>query len=123
MEVSREDVPTMNTYRIPLRIVFYKEEGDWIAHCLEFDVIGDGKTKSAAIESLRTAMSMQIADSVRHNNPENLITPADTKYWQMYAAGTDVADVGLDIAFPKSAEFIIERTEAREYSDPDLVSA
>ena len=27
--------------RVPLRVVFYKEDGDWIAHCLEFDLLGD----------------------------------------------------------------------------------
>ena len=31
--------------RVPLRVVFYREDEVWIAHCLEFDLAGDGMTR------------------------------------------------------------------------------
>ena len=35
--------------RMPLRVVFYREEEVWIAHCLEFDLAGDGATREEAL--------------------------------------------------------------------------
>lgn len=34
--------------RVPLRCVFYREQSQWIAHCLEFDLAGHGTTKEKA---------------------------------------------------------------------------
>ena len=39
--------------RVPVRVVFYREDGEWVAHCLEFDLIGDGTTKQEALAASR----------------------------------------------------------------------
>jgi hypothetical protein len=104
----------MRTLRIPLRVVFYKEDGDWIAHCLEFDLCGDGPTQAVALDTLATAIGIQIRQSAKHNNPHNLFSPADGEMFEKFAAGTHVAIGELNL----SAEgVVIESTEAREYSE------
>ena len=65
--------------RIPLRIVFYKEGRDWIAHCLEFDLVGDGPTKAKALEVLNEAIRVQVVYSFEHQNIDNLFSPAEGK--------------------------------------------
>jgi len=40
------------TLRVPLRVLFYKDDGDWIAHCLEFDLLGDGAASGEALGRL-----------------------------------------------------------------------
>lgn len=113
---QRSFVP--QTLRLPLRIVFYLEDGDWIAHCLEFDLIGDGPTQQDAMKELAEAIFLQIEASVEHDNPANLFSPADGKFFEMFAAGNDITRAELELrAFqpPRFDKFQIERCEFREY--------
>jgi predicted RNase H-like HicB family nuclease len=102
-----------------LRIVFYKDEDDWIAHCLEFDLIGDGVTREKAMENLAEAILLQIQASVEHNNVANLFSPADGKYFRMFAAGKDVARAEVELkplCPPRHIDNVeIEACEYREY--------
>src|SRR5688572_18379668 len=104
----------MQNLRIPLRIVFYKEGADWVAHCLEFDLMGDGATRKEALDQLGEAIGLQVKASLQHNNPKNLFSPADGKYFQMFAAGKDVV-VGELSVVTKATCVEIEKAETREY--------
>jgi hypothetical protein len=108
--------------RIPLRVVFYKEAGDWIAHCLEFDLIGDGPTKAKALETLNEAIRVQVAYSFEHQNIDNLFSPAEGKYFRMFAAGKDVAGKNIAIGELK-LPLVVDRTEAREYVEEECKDA
>lgn len=109
------------TFRVPLRVIFYKESGSWIAHCLEFDLIGDGESKGNALERLGEAIALQVEASVDHGNYANLFTPADGNFFEMYAAGRDVISGTLEITAiverMKSTSNVIEGVETREYED------
>jgi predicted RNase H-like HicB family nuclease len=114
-------VAKKTVFRIPLRIVFYRERKVWIAHCLEFDLLGDGDTKEKALERLVEATSLQVEATLENNNPANLFSPADGKYFEMFAAGSNVAAGVLEFAMrelqSKSQSFMIEAIEAREFDD------
>jgi hypothetical protein len=117
------------TFRVPLRIVFYVEDGQWVARCLEFNLIGAGKTREKAAELLAEAVATQIHACLKHRTT-NLFTPAAGKYFQMFAAGKDVSKAELIIkrvAKKLEAEdldgYSFDEMEAREYSDADLVCA
>ncbi len=114
----------MKTLRIPLRVVFYTEDGDWIAHCLEFDLLGNAATKQGAVESLAEAIRLQVDESIRHNNPHNLFSPADGEYFEMFAAGTEIS--AGELQFEASAlsrdPVMIERAESREYAVEQLIA-
>ena len=102
----------MKTIRISLRVVFYYEQDRWIAHCLEFDLMGDGDTQLKALECLSEAISLQIDASLVHNNPENLFTPAEGKFLRMFAQGKNVAVGELEI---KLDGIEIDSVDMREY--------
>lgn len=82
---------SMTNLRIPLKVVFYRDDNEWVAHCLEFDLMGDGTTKKNALDALTNAITMQVQASVEQKNLKNLFTPADGKFFAMFAAGQDVA--------------------------------
>jgi predicted RNase H-like HicB family nuclease len=103
--------------RIPLRAVFYREDGFWIAHCLEFDLVGHGETREEALDLLSQAIHTQIAASVKHKNPANLFSPADGRYFRMFAAGKDVAIGGIEIGSVDNVT--VEGLSTREYEDSD----
>jgi predicted RNase H-like HicB family nuclease len=114
--------------RVSLRVVFYVEGESWVAHCLEFDLVGDGSTKEEALEALSVAIAIQVNASLEFNNPANLFTPADGEFFQKYAEGVDVADGELTVRMNRlrSSTPIIEAVEAREYTyrgGRDLVMA
>src|SRR5437879_1923206 len=102
--------------RVPLRVVFYREGEAWIAHCLEFDLAGDGITREDALDSLCDAVALQVQASLECNNPANLFTPADGELFRKYAAGADVADGILTVSIDRLrlSSPIIEDVEARE---------
>jgi|SRR5665213_1615392 len=108
----------MKAFRIPLRIVFYRERGEWIAHCLEFDLMGDGSTKEAALQMLIEAMQLQLESSIEHDNPANLFKPADGRILAMFAAGKDVAIGEIHL---KLDSVTIDESQAREYTETDLI--
>jgi len=87
----------MKMMRVPLRVVFYYEQDQWVAHCLEFDLLGSGDTKQEALDSLTQAICLQIEFSAEHNNLANLFTPADGLVFQRFAAGRDIAKGELEI--------------------------
>ncbi len=114
----------MKTLRIPLRVVFYAEEGEWVAHCLEFDLLGSGTTKQEAVESLSEAIRLQVDESLRSDNPRNLFSPAGGEYFEMYAAGREIAagEVLIEPASFSKAPVTIERADIREYAPDDTLA-
>jgi hypothetical protein len=105
--------------RVPLRVVFYREGERWIAHCLEFDLVGDGDTKEEALRLLAEAIAVQVDASLEGDNLANLFTPADGEFFQKYAQGKDVLD-GTLTGFTerlKAASSIVEDVKAREYDE------
>ncbi|MBI3836333.1 MAG: hypothetical protein HY288_00175 [Planctomycetia bacterium] len=105
----------MKTFRIPLRVIFYREDGSWVAHCLEFDLCGDGASKEEARRSMFDSVKTQARESFHHNNPRNLFTPASSEVQEKFFAGkhtTIQGEMKLTIE-----PLIIEEAEYREYSD------
>jgi predicted RNase H-like HicB family nuclease len=105
-------------FRIPLRVVFYQEDGVWIAHCLEFDLAGDGETKQAALNSLETAIQIQLDESIAHDNPSNLFNPADSELFAKFAAGQDVVSGTMFLRLERSRVDHVEigDVQMREYA-------
>jgi predicted RNase H-like HicB family nuclease len=111
--------------RIGIRVVFYKESGFWVAHCLEMDVMGHGKEREKALENLSAAVLLQIENSVSANNHANIFMPADARFFEMYAAGKDTLDgecVLKNIESTKD-DITLQGVEMREYHNPALAMA
>ena len=103
----------MNGLRIPLRVVFYEEDGEWVAHCLEFDLVGVGENKEEAIKLLSEAIFVQLQATVKSKNLKNLFRPADSEYFQKFAAGADTVEANLEVVMKKSKGIVFEKTESR----------
>lgn len=109
----------MPTYHTPLHVVFYYEQDRWIAHCLQFDLIGDGESKDEAIENLYGAIALQVEATLESRNFANLFSPAEGRVFDMFARGRDVAVGDLHL----NVEGIdIEGVLTRECSDVEPVT-
>jgi len=113
----------MRAVRLPLRVVFYYEQDQWVAHCLEFDLVGDGESQVDALKCLTEAIELQIAASLEHNNAENLFSPAEGKFLRMFAQGKNIALGHVEIHIDGVE---IDSVETRSYefeeSEPEPVA-
>ena len=109
----------MKDLRIPLRIVLYEEGGRWIAHCLEFDLLGDGVTRRESFQSLEEAIHLQIEETLQHNNFANLFSPADGEVFELFAAGTDCSEPECRLDLQSLSQFpvVIESIQVRDYRE------
>jgi len=116
----------MEKLRVDLRVVFYRDAGRWVAHCLEMDILGEGKTRKRAFDQLQQAIGLQLTASMHHNNTANIFMPADAKYFKMFAAGKDIAWGNYEVrkiikksdarAATVEDKVVIDRMQSREYA-------
>ena len=64
-----------------IHILLYSEEDIQVAHCLEFDLVAQGKRKIEALRNLLDAIDMQINFALENNDLASLFTPAPAEYW------------------------------------------
>jgi hypothetical protein len=65
-----------HVYDIPLRVLLYKEDGEFVAHALEMDLIGYGATQKAATEDLTQMVFCQISFAHQKQDAGLLTCPA-----------------------------------------------
>ena len=51
-----------------LRAVLYQEESEWVAHCLDLDIVATGPTRDQAAKQLVEAVTAQIGYARDHQN-------------------------------------------------------
>lgn len=107
----------MNHFNVPLRIVLYRENGQWVAHCLELDVCGSGSTRPEALESLRESVFMQLKFSIEHDTPENFFRPAPSDIQQLFFKGRDANRHAVNLSFELSEHVVVDSIETREYEE------
>ena len=102
----------------PIRVVLYKEDGAWVAHCLEFDLIGSGNTKKRALSDLSECIAIQLEQSLKHDCKQNLFHPADGETWRRWAFGKAAKqNVASGLLKIKVDGVRIPDADTREYSD------
>lgn len=105
--------------RVPVRVVFYRDESDssqWVAHCLEFDLMGHGTTRKKSLKMLKDAIGIQVRNTVASGNYRNLFTPAPAEFQLMFARGKNLAADELTLGL-KIGAFSISQFEFREYEE------
>jgi hypothetical protein len=71
-----------------LRIVAYREEGVWLAHCLELDIVTEGKSSKKAVRDLINLCVLQIKVAIEENDLPAIIRPAPSEIWTMFFSAT-----------------------------------
>lgn len=75
--------------RLDFRVLIYKEDEFWIAHCLETDLVAEGASMSQAIDSLIDISNVQIEAAIDEGDLASLFTPAPPDIWRMYAIAAE----------------------------------
>jgi hypothetical protein len=67
------------------RATVLREAGEWVAHCLDLDIVSTGPTANAAIDALAEALGLQLAYARENDNYEHLVRLAPLEAWQKLA--------------------------------------
>jgi len=60
-----------------LDILVYQEEGKWVGHCMQLDVVGTGDTQTAAYEEAVHLSVAQLQYAYDHDSLEQLFRPPE----------------------------------------------
>ena len=71
--------------RTTFRATVLDENGMWIAHCLDLDIVETGPTSEEAVDALVKAVALQLAYAREENNYEYLVKLAPHEAWQKFA--------------------------------------
>ena len=96
--------------RIPLQAVVYRHAKWWIAHCLELDLVAEGKTPAQALKDLVELSTTQIESAVDSGNLETVFRSAPSEVWALFSRSRELALPPIRKSLWRS----IDRFEARE---------
>lgn len=71
--------------RMTFRASVFREAGEWVAHCLDLDIVETGPTPPAAVEKLAEAIGAQLCYTREHDNFRHLYRPAPEEAWRKHA--------------------------------------
>jgi len=75
----------MNTPpRLAFNVLVKPEDGLWVAHCLELDIVATGDSPNASVEDIRDLILCQVSNAIANKNMEYLYHPAPAKIWEEY---------------------------------------
>ena len=95
-----QSMKAMETVSAVLNVLLYKEDGRWFAHCLEYDLLGDGKTWRTAVKRLLGVIDTQIEFIKENDNLDKLYHPAPPEYWEKLSRARPLAGK-KNLMFPK----------------------
>ena len=75
--------------RINLSAIVYQEDAVCLAHCLELDIVAEGKDADDAIRSLISLCDTQIKVALEEGDVESIFRPAPPEIWKLFSVGKE----------------------------------
>jgi len=98
------------------QVVIKKEEGLWVAHCLELDIVAANKNLASVKKEIGDLITAQVSYAFENDNVENLYRPAPAEVWEkLYGCKMRLTKKRLMI--PRSAR----RKSATRFMPPDII--
>jgi len=70
--------------KIHIDAVVYKEDGFFVAHALQLDLVVTGSTETEAVNDLIEVCQAQILYAAENDNFDNIFRPAPPEVWQRF---------------------------------------
>ncbi|MEJ2744303.1 MAG: hypothetical protein P8123_01230 [bacterium] len=67
----------------PVSVIYYRDEDKWIAHALQFNLMGSGSTQEAAFDDLQGLFSHYFIEYCKRGNFSTFLSPAERRYWNI----------------------------------------
>jgi hypothetical protein len=100
---------------INLSAIVYQEDGAWIAHCLELDIVAEGENADDAIRSLVSLCDFQIKVAMEEGDICSIFRAAPPEIWEMFSSGREKIIADKKIAHQEGCfDGPVGRFEARQ---------
>ena len=71
-------------HNLQIRVLIYREDGEWVARALEMDLLGFGKTEREAVGELQQAVEAQISFAHQTNDASLINFPAEPEFFKRW---------------------------------------
>ena len=71
-------------YNLQIRVLVYQEGGQFVAHALEMDLLGYGRTEKSAVKELCSLIDSQLSFARFKNDDSLLAFPAAKEYFERW---------------------------------------
>ncbi len=82
---------------IKLNIVVYKEGEEWVAHCLQMDVVATNTTRDAVEKDILDLIKAQVTFAIENDNMGALFMPAPPEEWKRLELAVSCERKTIDI--------------------------
>ena len=76
--------PEAKNDALTVNILIKREEGMFVAHCLEMDIVATGDSLEAVKSDIIDLIKAQITFAFAHGNQDNLFHPAPSEVWREF---------------------------------------
>ena len=77
-------IKSSNKVAMSFNVLIKEEEGLYIAHCLELDIVAARETMEEAKKEIFDLIRVQVDYAFAHKNLENLFHPAPAEVWKEF---------------------------------------
>lgn len=67
-----------------LKLLLFKDGEEYVAHILDFDLVGTGATREEALKEVSDSATAQIAYALGHNRVRELLHPAPQEFYEKW---------------------------------------
>ncbi len=79
----------VSDFRFTFRALVYREDGFWIAHCLETDVAAEGDSPAEAVHALGELLTTLVEQAIKEGDLRSVFSPAPHDIWRLYGLGKE----------------------------------
>ena len=69
---------------IKLNVLVYEEDNEWIAHCLQMDIVTTNTTKESVQDDIVDLIRAHLVFAIENNNIGNIFKSAPPEDWEKY---------------------------------------
>ncbi len=102
-----------------LKLLLFKDGEEYVAHILDFDLVGTGATREEALKEVSDSATAQIAYALEHNRVKELLHPAPSEFYEKWKIAEQHAL--MDILISAKRPVRARKYEALELPASDLV--
>jgi len=67
---------------IKLNVLVYKEENEWIAHCLQMDLVAANENKDSVQDDIIDLIKTHVLYALENDNIDHIFKPAPAEEWE-----------------------------------------
>lgn len=102
-----------------LKLLLFKDGEEYVAHILDFDLVGTGATREEALKEVSDSATAQIAYALEYNRVKELLHPAPSEFYEKWKIAEQHAL--MDILISAKRPVRARKYEALELPASDLV--